>query len=498
MLSFKQKKMKNTITITIAFGIALTLFSCKDFLDLEPVSQGIAVSNTDADSVLYNTASEVEAALAGAYGDFKNEYYQLDYYVNGDAQSDDAYAGGDNPANFQIDDYQIDATNSNVSRDWAYLYSTIGKTNAVINNVRKVNDPALSADRVEQIVGEASFIRAFMYFQLVQLWGPVPLQLTEVKTISAANLDEIYPLIFPARSSIDEVYAQVIADLETALPRVRTWSQVPHKGYVTTGAVKAMLAKVYATIEPHDWSKVLQYCDEVIAEGYSLTPTYDELWELGNENTSESIFEINYSGGITDGNWGVKIFRGLDWKKFNLPSNDLVQAFDDEGDMIRKNNCIIFLDVTGKWSDIHWPQTNYPFINKWRNFEEGSNQNYIFYRLADILLLKAEALNELGQTGDAADLVDQIRERVNLPKTTAASQADMRLAIEKERRLELAFEGHRWYDLKRTGRAIEVMNNAKGAGGEPLGYNLTPSRLVWPIPQAELDKNTNLTQNDGY
>jgi hypothetical protein len=267
---------------------------------------------------------------------------------------------------------------------------------------------------------------------------------------------------------------------------------------VTSGAVKAMLAKVYATIEPHDWNKVLQYCDEVIAEGYSLVPTYDELWELGNENTSESIFEINYSGGITDGNWGVKIFRGIDWKKFNLPSNDLVQAFDDEGDMIRKNNAVIFLDVSGKWSDIHWPQTNYPFINKWRNFEEGSDQNYIFYRLADILLLKAEALNELNQTGDAADLVDQIRERVNLPKTTAATQAEMRLAIEKERRLELAFEGHRWFDLKRTGRAIEVMNNAKGAGGEPLGYNLTPSRLVWPIPQAELDKNTNLIQNEGY
>ncbi len=490
--------MKNILLTVTALVLALTLFSCKDFLDLEPVSQGIAVSNTDADSVLYHTASEVEAALAGAYGDFKNEYYQLDYFVNGDAQSDDAYAGGDNPANFQIDDYQIDATNSNVSRDWAYLYSTIGKTNAVINNVRKVNDPALSAARVEQIVGEASFIRAFMYFQLLQLWGPVPLQLTEVKTISAANLDEIYALIFPARFTVDEVYAQIIADLETALPRVRSWSQVPHKGFVTSGAVKAMLAKVYATIEPHDWTKVLQYCDEVIAEGYSLTPTYDELWQLGNENSSESIFEINYSGGITDGNWGTKIFRGIDWKKFNLPSNDLVKAFDDEGDMIRKNNAIIFLDVTGKWSDIHWPQNNYPFINKWRNFEEGSDQNYIFYRLADILLLKAEALNELNQTGDAADLVDQIRERVNLPKTTAATQAEMRLAIEKERRLELAFEGHRWYDLKRTGRAIEVMNNAKGVGGEPLGYNLTPNRLVWPIPQAELDKNTNLTQNEGY
>lgn len=483
----------------IAFLSALTalaLFSCENYLELEPVSQSIAIDNTDADSVYFNTASEVEAALAGAYSDFKNEYYQLDYYVNGDAQSDDAYAGGDNPDNFQIDDYRLDATNRNVSRDWAYLYSTIGKTNTILNNIDAVTDPALTAARREEIIGEAAFIRAFMYFQLVQLWGDVPLQLLEVKTISADKLDEIYPIIFPARSPQEEVYAQIIADFETALPRVR--ATAPHKGYVTTGAVNAMLAKVYATQEPHDWTKVREYCDAVIAGGYSLLADYNQLWNNANENSAESIFEINYSGGPSDGNWGTKIFRGLDWKKFNLPSNDLVAAFDAENDQIRKNASVIFLDVTGKWSDPHWPQTHYPFINKWRNFREGSDQNYIFIRLADILLLKAEALNELGDPDGAAALVNQIRARVDLLPTTASTQAEMRLAIEKERRLELAFEGHRWYDLKRTGRAIEVMNNARGANGQPLGYNLTAERLIWPIPQAELDKNSKLTQNPGY
>lgn len=488
--------MKNITIFPILAGLTLSLFSCKDFLDLEPVSQGVAVSNTSADSVLYQSANEVEAALAGAYGDFKNEYYQLDYFVNGDAQSDDAYAGGDNPANFQIDDYALDATNSNVSRDWAYLYSTIGKTNSVINNVRLVDDPALTPDRVEEIVGEASFIRAFMYFQLVQLWGDVPLQLTEVKTISADKLDEIYAQIFPARAPASEVYDQIIADLETALTRVKTTDI--HKGYATVGAVNAMLAKVYATREPHDWDKVKSYCDAVIAGGYSLLPEYDDLWDNANENSAESIFEINYSGGPTDGNWGVKIFRGLDWKKFNLPSNDLVQAFDDENDAIRKAESIIFLDVSGKWSDSHWPQTEYPFINKYRNFEEGSPQNYIFIRLADILLLKAEALNETGDTEGARGLVDQIRSRAGLNGTPASNQAEMRLAIEKERRLEFAFEGLRWFDLKRTGRAIEVMNNAKGPDGISLGYNLTANKLFWPIPQAELDKNSNLIQNEGY
>ncbi|HLP93708.1 MAG TPA: RagB/SusD family nutrient uptake outer membrane protein [Saprospiraceae bacterium] len=486
---------KHFLLPTIMLAV-LALSSCEKFLELEPASQGIAVENTAADSILFKSASEAEAALAGAYADFKNEYFQLDYFVNGDAQSDDAYAGADNPANFQIDDYKIDATNSNVSRDWRYLYSTIGKCNTVINNVRAVTDPALTTDRKEQMVGEASFIRAFMYFQAVQLWGDVPLQLKEVKSISAANLDEIYPQIFPARSTQSEVYAQIILDLETALDRVA--ANPAHKGFASKGAVNALLAKVYATQEPHDWNKVKQYCDAVIAGGYTLLADYDQLWALGNENSAESIFEINYNGGAPDGNWGTKMFRGLDWKKFNIPSNDLVATFEAENDTKRKNASIVYDNVSGKWSDPHYPQNKYPFINKWRNFQEGSDQNYIFIRLADIILLKAEALNELGDQAGAAALVNQIRSRVSLGATTAATQAEMRLAIEKERRLELAFEGHRWYDLKRTGRAMEVMNTVKDHTGQPIGYNLTAERLVWPVPQAELDKNGRLVQNPGY
>jgi len=188
----------------------------------------------------------------------------------------------------------------------------------------------------------------------------------------------------------------------------------------------------------------------------------------------------------------------MDWKKFNIPSDDLVKAFDSEGDMIRKNASILFLDVTGKWSDQHWSQDYYPFINKYRALDQPSPQNYIFYRLADVMLLKAEALNEKGDIAGAAELVNQIRGRVNLGNTPANTQEAMRLAIEKERRLELAFEGHRWFDLKRTGRAIAVMNAVSDFGNTTMSYNLTESRLIWPIPQSEMDKNTKLLQNPGY
>ena len=472
--------------------IGLSFTACDDFLDLKPISNNILISNEESDSILYKTADEVETALAGVYGDFRNEYFELDYFIIGDAQSDDAYAGADNPNMFQVDDYNINALNGLVDRDYGYLYGMIGKANLVINNVMTCPDPALTAARKNEIAGEASFIRAFCYFQAVQLWGDIPLQLTEVKTVSAELLPEIYPMLWPSRKPVDSVYQQIIIDLEVALAYVQP--SALNKGFATTGAVNALLAKVYATKQPHDYNKVVQYCDAVINGPYSLLPDYEDLWGTG-ENTSESIFEVNYEGTSTNSNWGTTMFRGSDWKKFNTPSNDLVKAFDDEGDVIRKDASVIFLEAG--FPDQHWPIDNYPFINKWRQYVMPSPQNYIFIRLADIILLKAEALNELGDVSGAAALVNQIRSRVNLTETTASDQVSMRLAIEKERRLELAFEGHRWFDLKRTGRAIEVINNAKDQDGNTL-YNLTENRLLWPIPQNELDLNPNLTQNTGY
>ena len=134
----------------------------------------------------------------------------------------------------------------------------------------------------------------------------------------------------------------------------------------------------------------------------------------------------------------------------------------------------------------------------YRIYTYSSPKNYIFIRLADILLLKAEALNELGDVGGSSALVNEIRLRVNLGNTPASTQETMRLAIEKERRLELDFEGISWYDLKRSGRAIKVINNAVGADGQKLGYNFTPQRLVRSVPQSEMDKNSKLVQNPGY
>lgn len=488
--------MKKINYIALLLGSSMLLPACQDQLDLQPVSQTVVGgSGTGTAGSAIKDAASAEAALAGSYSIFKNgsaEYYVMDYFILGDGQSDNSYAGADNAAWFEVDEFRILSTNAVAARDWQYLYNHIASANSIIANVPKVTAGGLSDARKAQMVGEAKFIRARAYFDLVRIYGDVPLVVDELPTITSSNVEEIYGQLYPARSSAEEVYVQIIKDLDEAAPVVPKTG--PDKMTVTPGVVYTLLTKVHATRK--DWEKVKTNADKVIALGYTLLPNFENLWDGKHENSAEAIFELNFEDWSTGGNWGSSMFYGTDWKKFNTPSNDLLKAFDDEKDVVRKASTIFTANVTGKWSDKYWALTQFPFAYKMRNTD--ASQNIIVYRLADVLLLKAEALNETGDLAGARTLVNQIRTRAKLAATTAADQAAMRLAIEKERRLELAFEGHRWYDLLRTGRVIPVMGAVKDGAGNSLKYNLTETKLLWPIPQGEIDKNANLKQNSGY
>ena len=465
---------------SILAAAALTIgvqTSCKkDFLDKNPFNQ-----KTPEEAFV--DLKGAEKLLGGAYGGMYNNTHIWDFMLNGDVIADNAYAGGDNPAMFQMDEFRVNSTNEVLERDWSELYSQIKNANEVLENVPLIQDPELDkGDRRSQILGEAAGIRAYLYFYLVRLWGPVPIVLK-----TPANQAEMQV----PRSSVAVVYEQIIKDLEYALANTRTTA--PNKGIFTKGVANALLAKVYATKPNPDWTKVNQYTDAVIGGGYSLFGSYDGLFTGTNKNNSESIWEMQFDGGNganKRGNWMPSVIVGGGWKKFCTPTNDLAAAFDAEGDLIRKNSSIKFLNTTSEgWSDTFWPKAQYPYINKYRNDDQT---NIYFLRLADIILLKAEALNELtpGGWAQAKPLVDQIRNRVNLGATPAADQAAMRLAIEKERRLELAFEGQRWYDLVRTNRAIQVMNAQKDGNGASLNYNLTADKILLPMSQKEQDRNT--------
>lgn len=478
---------KTIIYFLIGSAILITNVSCNNFLDTEPITeQPIALKSPLA------TAIDAENRMNTIYSAFGNEYWQLDYFVNGDAQTDVSYAGADNVNNFQQDEYRIIATNSNVERDWKYLYGFINDCNMILNYVDEINDGALTSARKSEMKSEAAILRALYYFHAVQLWGDVPLVTKAVIGVNSENFDKVYSLIYPSRKTVEDIYIQIITDLEGAVNNAPTSS---NKYRANKGTAYALLAKVYATKPNPDWAKVQQNCDLTTNQGYSLLTDYDQLFDGQHEGNAESIFEANGNAGNVWA-WGTSMFKGTDWKKFNVPSNDLVKTFNNAGDTKRLNSSVTFTNVS--WADAYWTSSNYPFMNKMRL--TNGHQNFYILRYADILLIKAEALIKTGNFSNAATLINQIRTRAGLLPITISSETDGINKLLQERKMELAFEGHRWFDLKRTGKAIEILSQQKDGSGNILTYanNLNQNRLFWPIPQGQRDNNKNLTQNIGY
>jgi hypothetical protein len=488
-------KIINSAILLSALGV-LAMTGCTKLLDTKPITQVVTPAKNDS-SISSTTA---EALMQGMYGEFKGsgygpgiEFNVLDRITNGDVISDNCYAGGDNPDNMALDLFSYNALNGNIARDWSDCYYVIGKINNAIAEIEPSTNPSLTVTRKNEMLGECRFMRAFEYFDAVRLWGNIPIVLTPP---DATNSETLIKTSGGLQSPPDTVYQAILSDLWYAKSTVSEVGANASKYIVSKGAVDALLAKVYATMSPAKWDSVAYYCDQVMPK-YSLLPNYSDLWDINNKNNSESIWEIQYDGYSSSvGNWIPSQFIGDGWKKFETPTNDLVNTFTAEHDNVRLNASIAF--VTYGWPDQYWTvPTNYPVLSKYTDPNNGYNNMYML-RLADILLLRAEAYNAQGDVADAATVVNQVRARVGLPAIPAANPGDMALAIEKERRLELAFEGQRWYDLLRTGRALDVMNAQKDGAGNSLNYNVPAYKLLLPIPQTQLDLNPLLIQNPGY
>lgn len=482
------KIYKNYFKIVTA-TMVLFLTSCSDYLDTEPITEDSSIVNN---GIIIKDAADAESRMNAVYGTFGSGYWQLDFLLAGDGQSDNAYIGADNPAVFQYEAYQMLSTNSQMKGDWNDIYTNINKCNIVLNNIDQATD--LNATRKNEMIGEASLIRALNHFQAVQLWGDCPIAKKAIFEVSSANFDEVFNELFPARKPVNEVYAQIIADCLVAIEKAPDAS---NKFKANKMAAHALLAKVYATMPNPDWAKTIQHCDVVIGGGYTLLPTFDHLFDSAHEGNAESIWEVNGDGWSSPiGAWNTFMFLGTDWKKFNAPSHTLVQAFTSNGDTQRLASTITRDNVS--WSDNYWSSTAYPFAYKMR--DTNGNQNFYIARLADILLLKAEALASTGDVTGAMSLVNQVRTRAGIATISATGQSDVIDKILEERLMELAFEGDRWFDLKRMGKAIQVLSQQKDGNGNVLSSasNINANRLLWPIPQDKLDANALLTQNPGY
>ena len=466
---------------------ALSLSACQDkFLDLSPIAQ--ANSNT-----FYKTSSDMLIALNGAYGalQFGGQYGQ--FYIFSEVPSDDStpILSGSVTDQDEFDKFYLRTTNPFLAARWSDGYRGIYRANTVIDRIAGVTmDETLK----KRVVGEAKFLRALMYFNLVRAFGDVPLVVKEI-----IDPSEGYDY---GRSPVAEIYTQITKDLtdaEGVLPERYTGVDV---GRATRGAAKSLLGKVYMT--QRKYAEGAAKLKEVVdAATYDLLPAYGDLFKPANKNSRESVFEVQYKKGSlgegsnlsnvyapeNSGNAVIQFGGGGN----NRPTLDLENAFE-AGDP-RKN-----LSFATSYINPAGNKVDFYFIRKYIDvptISGDSEDNFYVLRYADVLLLYAEALNETGKTPDALPLLNRVRKRVNLADKTGLNQAAMRLALEQERRVELAFEGHRWYDLVRTSRALPVLQAKAAVIG--IKTSLTENNLIFPVPQSQIDINSDkIKQNPGY
>jgi starch-binding outer membrane protein, SusD/RagB family len=483
--------MKSLITY-IFLAIAFMITACKkSFLDLKPISS-VTTDN------FYQNANDIKNAVNGVYAALQLPGVSTSSYIFGDIRSDDSQpvASGSVTDQDEFDRFYIRTTNPFILARWNDSYRAISRCNAVLDRIGAIEmDPALKSRNT----AEVKFVRALVYFNLVRTYGKVPLVLTEIK-----NPDAGYEY---GRNEIAEVYMQIEKDLTeaaAALPLSYTGNDI---GRVTQGAAKALLGKVLLTEKKY--SEAAAKLKEVItSNAYQLLPNYADVFRVSNKNNKESVFEIQFrSGGVGEGNPWPNSFApensgnavipfGGDGN--NQPTPDMVNAYEPSDARKAVTVATSYVNAGGQTIP-YYHVRKYVDVPATKN-DNGNNIPVIRY--ADVLLMYAEALNEVGYqgNGEAMFYLNEVRKRANLTPRTATdlpNQDAFRLAIEHERRVELAFEGHRWFDLVRTGRAIVVMNSKKDMFGLVRQINLND--MVFPLPQSQVDINRGkIVQNDGY
>ena len=494
------KTLNNTFLIkslsVALLSTALLASSCKkSFLDVDPQGQ-------QPSAEFWKSADDATKAVNAIYANLRKwENVAFPALVIESVGSDEADKGSTpNDATFWnlYDTYTVTSTEGSLQSFWTGQYQNINLANQVLTNI-----PAIEMDEnlKARYLAEAKFVRALSYFRLVRAYGDVPLRLTIPKDASEYNLP---------RTPKDQVYAQIEKDLTEAATVLPQNYPATDLGRATKGAAMGLHAKV--AMYQKKWSDVLSLTNQVMGLGYSLFPDYEKTFRTENENNSESVFEIQaellpgnadasnsqYSqvqgvAGVPGGGWG-----------FNVPSAALAAAFEPNDP--RRDATIIFRGETTPQGDViptttpnpMYNQKSYvPFSLRVSGFSEGAQQNIRILRYADILLMNAEAANELGDAGRALTSLNLVRARArgNNPVTvlapvTTTDQTALRNAIYKERQVELAMESDRYFDVIRQGRGLEVF----GPKGWKAGKN-----EVWPVPQPEIDLSGGLlTQNPGY
>lgn len=508
------QSIKKSITaFAVITLIILLVTSCKRYLDNAPQGELTdAVIGTDPNAAVNLTNGVYNSLWLGdAFGG--PDVHSLSYIILTNVASDDADKGS-SPTDYgpalEVDNFTLSANNSIVNGIWRGYYQAIARTNQALTYLP--TSPLNDASK-NRLIGEVKFIRAYLYFNMVRFFGGVP-KIDRVPSPQEANSAE-----FQTRASKDSIYRFIIDDLQFGVNNLPVKGQTA-VGKATKGAAQSLLAKVY--LYQKKWQEAYDLTNSVMSGQfgqYDLLPQYENIWRQVGANSIESIFEVQ-TGKNASCDAAINVYavsqgpraggkRG--WQDlgfgFNNPSLSLANAYEPNDK--RKNGTIIFINPSPQgtvlWDGFRVPSQdsvensryNYKAYHS-RTLEDncGNNdklpKNLRILRFGEVLLLNAEAANELGKTNEAQVSLNKIRQRAGLGNITGLSQAALRDTIWHERRVELAMEHDRFFDIVRQGKAGQILR----AQGKSF---VDGKNELFPIPQPQIDlSNGNLKQNPGY
>ena len=435
-------------------AISLSTVSCSDFLDQKP-------DNYISDAAVIQTLSSAKAALNGAYHDLaSSSYYGGQYFDAGvNLAADNVTWTGSLNYYYDFDTHQYSAENQLLSYAWYAIYATVNQTNQVIDKVTVLNDGSESERR--RIIAEATVIRSLAFFDLARTWGNIPV--VKQATSSPTQFDGV------KQTKAKDVYRLVVDDV---LAIYNDLSESSDRVHVTRSAADAFLARVYLYLE--QWDKAEQYASKVIDNGNYALGTIQDL--IDDKETAESIWELAYSSSFT--NQQSTYWRSPDqggrheWG----PSKELVQLLADP--TVGGDRKAFYQDFSSAQVPDYFVGTLY--------HRSTLDDDVIIFRLAEQYLIRAEArANQQNVSGALSDL-NIIRRRANISEIVdVASTQELLNLIADERRVELALEPHRWFDLIRTGKAESVLG-------------IKTYQTIFPIPYNDIQADKDLVQNDNY
>ncbi|MCJ7759492.1 MAG: RagB/SusD family nutrient uptake outer membrane protein [Gillisia sp.] len=450
LLKGNNNSLMKKIVLVVLFSI--TAMSC-DVLEVEPQD------SIPADAA-FKTKEDIDKGILGAYASFQSfSYYGRTFGIFSDLAADNLShpLAATATAYAEVDNNNILPENGSISGIWSVIYDGINVSNNIITKVPTIE--GMTEQEKNTALAELYFIRGLNHFNLLNYFGAIPIKINP--TVGVTNLDA-------PRNSVEEVYSQIINDLSFAAENLQVSG---NKTRASKFAAKALLARVY--LYKKDYPQAIAFASDVIANGnYSLLDNYSDVFA---DETGESIFEIFFSQTERNRIAEYNFPHSLNGRREVEPSENLLNTYET-GDT-RYEASIAFEGTEA-------------YAKKYDDLSLGAD-NVIVLRLADMYLIRAEAEANLpaANISSVQDDINEIRTRANLTPTSETSITQLLKIIEKERRIEFAFEGHRWFDLVRTNRAIAVLPNVNSI-----------TQMLFPIPTDEIQTNNDpgMTQNPGY